>query len=190
MFKTEEQINSRLGSERNLANRFGKASSDPNPGAPAPAPVDPQVKTDITIIPLKQPGNKEGKAKLSSDQKNEIAFRARAGEKQHILGKEFGVSQSAIGEIEQGRTKVDEDLVNSKLDKVQDVALSKLMESLGYITSAKMEKLGAEKLSSVASNMSKIIGNIKQKDSNAPTVTVQIYAPELKNVSSYKTLDV
>lgn len=186
MFKTEDQIKSRLSSERNLVNRF----STPNPGASAPIIPSEIIPTNVTIIPLQQPGNIEGKKKLSSEQKDEIALRARSGEKQHVLGKEFGVSQSAIGEIEQGRTRVDEVSINKRLDEVQDVALNRLLESLGYITPDKMEKLKATELSLVASNMSKIVGNIKQKDDNGPRVTVQIYAPELKNESSYKSLDV
>lgn len=186
MFKTEDQIKSRLSSERNLVNRFGNGNSSLPTGS---APTIP-TPSNVTIIPLQQPGNIEGKKKLSIEQKNEIAFRSRSGEGQKILGKEFGVSQSAIGEIEQGRTRVDEVSINKRLDEVQDVAMTKLLESLGYITSDKMEKLGPEKLSTIASNMSKIVGNIKQKDDNGPRVVVQIYAPELKNENSYKSLDV
>lgn len=195
MFKTEEQINSRLSSEKNLVNRFSKSGPAPS-GAARTVPLNksdgtPNVnRHPVTIIPLEQPGNKLGKQKLSASAKNEIAFRARSGEGQTRLAKEFGVSQSAIGEIEQGRTRVDEVSVNKRLDEVQDVAMNKLLASLGYIDESKLEKLKATELSLVASNMSKIVGNIRQKDSNAPLVTVQIYAPELKNESSYKTIEV
>ena len=170
MFKTEEQINSRLTSENNLVNKFGK-------------------KNEVQIIPLKQPGNIE-KPKLEPEQKDEIAFRARAGEKQEDLAKEFGVSQSAIGEIEQGRTKVNERLVQDRLDEVQDVALQKLLGSLGFITEDKLQKAKAGELSVIASNMSKVVGNIRQKETTGPQVIVQVYAPELKSESSYKVLDV
>lgn len=173
MFKTEEQINERLNSERNLVNRFGK--------------TEPVV---LDIIPLGQPGNKE-KPKLDQETKNEIAFRARAGETQVSLAEEFNVSQSAIGEIEQGRTKVNEAEVNRRLDAVQDVAMNKLLESLGYMTTDKLDKCKATDLSSIAANMSKVVSNVRNKtDQNGPIVQVQIFAPELRNEKTYKTIEV
>lgn len=173
MFKTEEQINARLKSGRNLVNRFGKLQ---------------EVK--IEIVPLGQPGNKE-KPKLDPEQKDEIAFRARAGENQTTLAKEFHVSQSAIGEIEQGRTKVDEVAVQTRLDQVQDVAMNKLLESLGYISSDKLDKCKATDLSSIAANMSKVVSNVRVKTNDTgPIVNVNVYAPELRNERTFKTIEV
>ena len=193
MFKTEEQINERLNSSKNLVNRFANISRSEAPAqVPPTAPVAPphEIPTEnITVIPLNQPGNKE-KPKLSSEHKNEIAIRARLGEGQTKLAMEFGVSQSAIGEIEQGRTRVDEKHVQQKMDEVHDVAMDKLLSSLGFITPEKMEKSKATDLSMIASNMSKVIGNIRGKEMTGPQVTVQIYAPELKNESSFKSIDV
>lgn len=173
MFKTEEQINERLKSERNLVNRFGKVE-----------------ESKIEIIPLGQPGNKE-KPKLDIETKTEIAFRARAGEKQKDLAEEFGVSQSAIGEIEQGRTRVNEVEVEKRLNQVQDVAMNKLLESLGYISSEKLDKCKATDLSSIAANMSKVVSNVRTKnDQTGPIVNVNVYAPELRNERTFKTIEV
>lgn len=181
MFKTQEEINSRLSSKNNLVNRFGKVVNQ--------IPDDSPIETQVTVIPLEQPGNKE-KPKLSKDQRNEIAFRARVGETQVALATEFGVSQSAIGEIEQGRTKVDERAVQTRIDEVQDVAMQRLLQSLGFITPEKMEKAKISDIANVASSMSKIVSNIRGKDSDAPKVIVQIYAPELKSESSFRTIEV
>lgn len=190
MFKTQEEINSRLSSKNNLVNRFSSTPNKIIPGAQAPALIDsPTHDPTITVIPLEQPGNKE-KPKLSKDQRNEIAFRARVGEGQKVLAAEFGVSQSAIGEIEQGRTKVNENLVQSRIDEVQDVAMQRLLQSLGFITPEKMEKAKISDIANVASSMSKIVSNIRGKDSDAPKVIVQIYAPELKSESSFRTIEV
>ncbi len=197
MFKSEDQSNSRLNSDRNLANRFGRN----DPGATAPAqsnPIqtiiipepEPTKPSNVEIKTLQQPGNKLGKKKLSLAQRNEVAVRARLGETQRVLAKEFNVSQNTISAIEKGQTKIDERSVNERLDDVQDVAMSKLLTSLGYITGDKMEQLSAVNLSVVANNMSRIIGNIRRQDDNGPKVVVQIYAPELKKESSYKALDV
>lgn len=178
MFKTEEQIKERLSSEKNLVNRFGRQE-----------PTVPALE-NIVITPLGNPGNKE-KPKLDQDSKDEIAFRARAGEKQKDLAEEFGVSQSAIGEIEQGRTKVNEAEVNRRLDAVQDVAMNKLLESLGYMTTDKLDKCKATDLSSIAANMSKVVSNVRTKNNDSgPVVQVQIFAPELRNEKTYKTIEV
>lgn len=178
MFKTEEQINERLNSSRNLVNRFGKKEI---------ARVPPQ---NVEITPLKQPGNVE-KPKLDPEQKDEIALRARLGERQTSLAKEFGVSQSAIGEIEQGRTKVNEDLVNGRMDAIQDVAMTKLLESLGYLTPEKMDKCKAVEISSIAANMSKVVGNVRGKDVNqGVNVHVQVFAPEIRHEGNFKTIEV
>ena len=177
MFKTKEQIEARLKSSKNLVNRFGRSSSLP------------EVES-VAIIPLGNPGN-TSKPKLDSEQKDEIAFRARAGEKQTSLAEEFGVSQSAIGEIEQGRTKVNEVEVTKRLDQVQDVAMEKLLQSLGYITPDKMDKCKATDLSSIAANMSKVVSNVSRKDSQTgPVVNVNVYAPELRNERTFKTIEV
>lgn len=178
MFKTEEQINARLKSERNLVNRFGTPSSSV-----------PEVE-NVTVIPLGNPGN-TSKPKLDIDEKNEIAFRARAGETQVSLATEFGVSQSAIGEIEQGRTKVDEAEVSRRLDNIQDAAMNKLLESLGYMTTDKLDKCKATDLSSIAANMSKVVSNVRTKtNETGPVVNVNVYAPELRNERTFKTIEV
>lgn len=187
MFKTEEQINERLKSERNLVNRFGKLKYIEEI---APAPTNEDYDKILNIIPLGQPGN-TSKPKLDSETKDEIAFRARAGETQVSLAAEFNVSQSAIGEIEQGRTKVNEEAVNKRLDSISDVAMTKLLESIGYITSDKMDKCKATDLSSIAANMSKVVSNVRTKtDSSGPVVNVNVYAPELRNERTFKTIEV
>ena len=193
MFKSEEQANTRLNSDRNLANRFSKVPdpvSDIIPRQPEQTEVVTPKPENVTVTELKQPGNREGKKKLAFHQRNEIAIRSRLGESQVALAKEFGVSQNTVSAIERGKTKVDERAINERLDDVQDVAMSKLLTSLGYITTDKMEKLDAVKLSVVASNMSRVIGSIRRNEDDGPKVVVQIYAPELKAKSSFKSIDV
>lgn len=188
MFKTEDQINERLNSKNNLVNRFGNNSAKDNSAPKVPHEVI-QENPQVTVIPLEQPGNK-AKPKLDAVQKNEIAVRSRLGEGQAKLAQEFGISQSAIGEIEQGRTKVNEDLVQAKINEVGDVAMTKLLCALDFITPEKLEKSKATDLSMIASNMSKVVNNVRGKDSDAPKVIVQIYAPELKSESSFRTISV
>lgn len=194
MFKSEEQINERLNSKRNLVNRFGNGNveSSPDP-TPHENPYEKPYENppEVIITPLHQPGNKLGARKLLEDERDEIATRARLGEGQKALAAEFGVSQNAVSNIERGLTKVNEQTINARIDQVQDVAMEKLLTSLGFITEAKTSVLDPVKLSVVASNMSKIVQNIQRKDENSgPKVIVQIYAPERKKESSYQTLDV
>lgn len=198
MFKTPEQTRERLNSKENIVNRFGRnVVTVPPVDLPSiPSEVVQEIPTNIPTdspietIALKQPGN-VSKPKLTKKQKNEIALRARSGETQTTLAQEFGVSQSAIGEIEQGRTKVDENFVQTRLDKIADVAMTKLLDSLGYMTPEKMEKAKVKELSGIAADMSRVVSNLRaNEDEQGPKIVVQIYAPELKKEGSYQTIDV
>ena len=118
-------------------------------------------------------------------------MRARLGERQTSLAKEFGVSQSAVGEIEQGRTKVNEVAIEEKMNTIADKAMDKLLTSLGYMTDDKLDKCKATDLSSIAANMSKVVGNVRGKDSNnGIQVNVQVFAPELRHEGNFKTIEV
>ena len=73
----------------------------------------------------------------------------------------------------------------------QDVAMNKLLESLGYMTTEKLDKCKATDLSSIAANMSKVVSNVRTKtDQTGPVVNVNVYAPELRNERTFKTIEV
>jgi len=171
MILTEEQAKARLESGRNLLNRFGKEE---------PRPV-------VDVIPINRPGG-DG-SEVPREKRNELAARARLGENQTTLAREHGITQQAVNRYAQGKS-VDNDVVESKMNEVQDVAMCRLLSSLGFLDDNKLSKLGAKELSAVAANMAKVVGNTREQKGNDNRVTVQLFAPELRKETSYKVLEV
>ncbi len=175
MILTEEQAKARLESGRNLLNRFGVEKTVPT--------------AKVIEIGNSRKGTYEGR--LTPEQKTEITSRARLGEDQELLATEFKVQQSTIGKYERGVYKnIDESKVEDRMNEVQDVAMAKLLKSLGFLDDNKLSKLGAKDLSAIAANMSKVVGNTREQKTNDNRVTVQLFAPELRQEKSYKVLEV
>jgi hypothetical protein len=132
MILTDEQAKERLNSDRNLLNRFGKDK--------------PVTSPSVDIIPVRRPGGDSGDS-LPAEQKTEMAARARLGEGQKALAKEFGVHVATVSSIERGvqRFKVDEKAVEDRMNQVQDVAMCKLLSSLGFLDDDKLEETRRKK---------------------------------------------
>lgn len=173
MYISEDSARARLESENNLANRFG------NRNAP------PQVQEEA----LKQPG--KDRSNLTVEERTEIATRARLGENQEELGKEFGVTQENVSQIKNGKVKgVDEDKVNAEIAKVRDKALDRLMTSLGLITDDKLSGCNARDLSTIAANMGRVVEKTMPKVESNDRVNIIIYSPEIKDERTFKTLEI
>ncbi len=89
--------------------------------------------------------------------------------------------------------KVDPDLkasVEAGLNKVQEIALEKLMLSLGLITDDKLNKCKASELSGVASDMARVIEKVRPAIQVGEGAQIIIYAPKSKTEDKYKILDV
>lgn len=190
MFLTNEQARARLGSEKNLANRFAK-----NPDGLDPDKLTEQVtqevnETNSTIITervISLPGKKG--INLSSEVRTEIASRARLGESQPSLAQEFNITQANVSSIERGKTKgVDEARVEETINFVKDRALDRLMASLGLLTDDKLSGCSAKDLSLIASNMGRVVEKIQTKEHTPDNINFIIYAPELKQEKSYETV--
>jgi len=138
------------------------------------------------------PGN--GKPEiLTVEDSTIIATLARAGGNGQEIGDAFGVSRDAVMTIKNdGTAKVDEARVATLLERATDIALDRLMDSMSFISHEKLTKLGAKDLSAVASNMSKVHSNLKgDKSANqGPLVNIHIFSPPIKQVTSFKSIDV
>ena len=174
MILTEEQAKARLESGRNLLNRFGKEE---------PRPV-------VDVIEIRRPHGIGGNTTEKNPDGVEIASRARLGEKNRVLAAEFGVAQQTITKYRNGEIGVNEAAVTDRMNEVQDVAMCRLLSSLGFLDDNKLSKLGAKELSAVAANMAKVVGNTREQKGNDNRVTVQLFAPELRKETSYKVLEV
>jgi hypothetical protein len=168
------KANERLTSASNLANRFGGKTS--------------VVKTEV----LNRTGKKAGSFNFPPFLKTSIAIQARIGaEPQKDIAKSFGTVQTNVSAIKTGKTEVDEETVEKVLGTVRDAALEKVMQSIGLITTDKLEETKAKDLSVIAANMSKVAANtIVDKGDKGTQVTLHVYCPEPKQESSYRTIEV
>lgn len=193
MILTEEQAKERLNSNRNLVSRFSRVPADAvlvptTVVVPEPESEVPTATVEITEI--RTAGNRTFSPNLSPEIKVEIAARARLGENQTALGKEFGVIQPTVSRMVTGRTSVDEKAVEERINQVQDVAMVKLLSSLGFMDDEKMKKAGVKDLSTIAANMSKIVSNTRVQKDEGNQVHLHLYAPELRTEKSFNVVEV
>ena len=198
MVITAQQATTRLNSEKNLANRFSRKATSPSYAEDKPSKIssddnDSTNQATVTIheVPILRPGN--NRSHLSVEQRNEIAIRSKAGEKGTKLAKEFGVTSGKVSMLKTGNHtpgKTDEDAVSNEVRTIQDKALSKLMTCLNLMDDDKLSGCNAKDLSSIAVNAARIVEKMSPKDVAPQQTTVIIYSPELRNESTFKTVNV
>lgn len=174
MLLSHDKATERLNSERNLANRF--------------------APKNVTITETSYRGNRKGAPDLSPEVATTVALLTRSGDTSVAVGKLFGISNQRANEIKRGvnSTKVDEELVERKLSSVRDSALEKLTQSLLKMTDDKLDATDAKGLSSIASNMGKVVDSMRGRDikGEGNRVEIHIYAPETKREELYQTIEV
>lgn len=84
------------------------------------------------------------------------------------------------------------DAVETRLTKVRDVALEKLVDSMLEITPDKLKGSKARDLAGIARDLSQVVDKTIPKDDNGgiPHVQVHIFAPQQNTVNNYETVDV
>jgi len=188
MYLSDEQARARLNSKRNLC--FAPFLGF-NKNTLMSAPTEP-TEPNVILTRAKRAGN--NRKNLPNFVKTEIAILARSGEKQTTLAAQFGTSQTEISMIERGKIKsVDEvkvkEIVEERLNQARDLALDKLMQSLGLIDGEKLKSSSAKDLSIVALNMGKITerayGNSEQS-----RVNLNIFVPETRDEKHFAKVEV
>lgn len=171
MFLTDEQAKERLNSEKNLANRFSS-----------------NRQVTIEEREILRPG--KNRENLKEEVRDEIATRARLGEKGTSLAKEFGVTQGEVSAIKTGKVPIDEEKVGKTISEVRDRALDRLMSSLGLLTDDKLSGCSAKDLSVIASNMGRVVEKTFPRSEGSDKINLIIYAPELRQEKSYNVIEV
>ena len=171
---TQDQIKERLESPNNLANRFSKVPDIP--------------------VPVKRPvGMPPGQKILPTFIKNTIAIMDKTGTRQKVIGADFGVTQAAVSNIATGRTNYDHDKVGRQLEVVRDLAMERLLSSLGLLTDDKIAKSNAVDISRIAQSLSNTIRvTLPREEKQVATGTIQltVYAPQLASEKDYKIIEV
>ncbi len=186
MLLTDDELNERLDSPKNLMNRL-KGISD--------------RKSFVEVLPMSV-GNK---GPLVPDRVKELlgVIAIQSDETQEEVAEAFGVSQGLISQVSRGldNTRVSADIKASidaaklerkeKTNEAHDEALDLLVGCLKTLKPQLGSIEKPEKLAKIATDMSKIISNVSKKDDDAKVNNTQviIYAPGLMSESAYETIE-
>lgn len=174
MFITEEQARERLESSENLVNLLGTNSEG-----------------RIEVRAIKLPGKKPGSQNLSKEERTEIAIESRLGGRAREIASDHNVAEITVAKIREGKPRgIDEERVEKILGEARDRAMDRLMAALGLITDDKLSGASAKDLSTIASNMGRVVEKISTREQAANNVNVIIYSPELKKENSFKTIEI
>ena len=80
--------------------------------------------------------------------------------------------------------------INRTTEKIRDLALEKLMASLGIIDDETLSSCSAKDASTVARNLAGVVEKLSPKDAVASGATLIIYAPQPREEKHYQTIDV
>jgi hypothetical protein len=89
---------------------------------------------------------------------------------------EFKLSPNSVREATHSRNPEVRSRVDNAIERVRELALDKLMESLGLLTEEKVKKSTARDISVVAANMSRVVENVTPKQIGG-NVQLVLYAP-------------
>jgi hypothetical protein len=171
MILNDEQVKARLGHEKNLANRF--------------------AKREIQELIVPRSGPRANVPNLTEEESTEIAIRSRLGEGYKVLSEEFDISAQQVGKIKRAESgRVNNAIADEALGKVKDMALDRLMSSLGLLSNDKLSGCSAKELSVIASNMGRVVEKTTPKQVEDERINLIIYAPQLKREDSYRTIEV
>lgn len=101
------------------------------------------------------------------------------------------VSNYKAGEINRGKKDAAlSSALEKSLDRIQDLAIERMVASIGFMTDDKMENSKAIELSAIAANMSKVIERTLPKEKQGPTIQVHVYAPRPSAERHFETIEV
>lgn len=75
--------------------------------------------------------------------------------------------------------------IKSKLGEVRDLALEKMLTSMGVVSSEKIKKLSVRGALNVVKTMAHVIEKTGEKDQNPGNTNIVIYAPQVKTESDF-----
>ena len=158
-----------------------------NTGALVP---DEKPEVIITEKVISLPG--KNRINLTKEERTNIAIDARSGaNSQTNIARANNLQLLTVNNIASGKTKgIDEERVTRVIGEAKDLALSRLMSSLGLLTDDKLSGCSAKDLSTIASNMGRVVEKIQDKVQAPDNINFIIYAPELKQERAYDRVEV
>lgn len=183
---TEEQAKARLNSPRNLMNR--NRVNGPNNDDDQP----------ISIRPYFNQGRRDGDQNVPTELRQLAALTALDSTLKDaaeiIGGSPRQVANYIKGEVSQGKVDpVLKAVVETKMEQAQEIAIDKLLSSLNKINfedDKQMSKIDARGLSQIASNLSRVVEQTREKTNTDDKTRLIIYAPEIKTENHYNSVEV
>lgn len=161
MFISEEELNRRLNSEKNLAQRFCPQVF------PIPASESPKQEGQETPENLKVLGSSL----------------IKQGVPERTVCKEFNINPSDI-------RSADEQRVTSSLDRVRELALDRLLIGLKLMTPDKFADANFKDVSNAVANLSRVVEKTSPRESLNVGVQFIVHTPPQKSLGSYQVVDV
>lgn len=186
----------RLSSSRNIANLAGlRDVSTPTPEVEAPVHQPEPPATNVQHEDIKR-GRQLGSHTVPEPLRDIMAQSVHDGATAASVARAFGVSADVAERAASGRvggkpanaTRA-EQVKMRRLD-IQDQALKRLMLSLNLLDEEKLADCSAKELANVAGQMAKVSKDVDMSESVQSPTQILVYAPQLKDESRFKVVDV
>lgn len=194
MLLTEDELKSRLDSPRNLANRFSRKREIDVLEVNKDSENEEGVKLEDRGVTHIDKGRHVGRAGVvfhPQEVKNLAGGLARSGMTTRAVAKQMGLSQQTVHDYSHGRDGAELPVVEDMAAKARDVALERLMETLGLLTPDKVAGCKAGEISTIATNMSRIAHNMTpHKEASDTNINLVVYSPQQRIEGGYKVIEV
>lgn len=118
-----------------------------------------------------------------------IASLSLNGESSQEIQKEFGVTKNQIIGARDSK-KIQKRIENNR-NRVSELALDKLMSTLGLLDTEEIASAKPEIQSRIASNLAKIVSSMERRENKEGNkISLTVVAPMQRNLDSYTTIDV
>jgi len=211
MFISKEQLEKRLNSSFNVLNIIKPSDAPLSPGeVSVPAQIHPPIPENLPEENNKQRAARlarfsidhhesHGEYTVNPNIDNDIVrttiglLAVDGSTTSQQIQKEFGLTKNQIIGAKNSKKRSIQEKLQRGRDKVSELAIDKLMDTLGLLDPGTLLDAKPKDLANVAASLSKVVSsmrNIEQDKDNDAKVNVVIYAPERKDINSYSVIDV
>jgi len=207
MFISEEQLKKRLESSLNVCNIITNKQPDEQPDNFTGQP-NPPVKENLPGETSQQRAARIARTSIKQDEKHgeytanpnigndivrsTIGILSATGASSQSIQKEFGVTRNQItGARKSKKLNIAKRIEHGK-DRVSELALDRLLDTLGLLTT---EKIACEKTKDqalIATNLAKVVSSMTKRteEKEGTKVSLTVISPGLRDMSSFTTIDV